>query len=324
MKKIIAITQSTFILYICIVVGISLMSCSKDDSVDTIFPPTITEMDPEMALEGEEFIIVGRNFSDVAAENVVSFGGTIIPVVEVNPTDFSTHLELTLMVPMGASLGEHEVTVTVGDLTSEAIVFTVSSIIKIVIPISEGGDDAEEWRGEFEGDPDGMMDLFSSDLELCTEDVDNKHMVGLIFRNVEIPAGATITNAYIQFTCDDDDNQEGPLAMDIWGINEANTSAPFLEDLFNITSRPNTTASVTWFAPIWAVKDEKGPDQATSDLTEIVQEIIDLSGWVSGNNMGFKITNEETEEIHREAEAWDEGEGVGSPPELVVFFEEAK
>ena len=67
-------------------------------------------------------------------------------------------------------------------------------------------------------------------IELCTESTDAKHMIGLIFRNVIIPAGATITDAYIQFTCDDNDSDEGPLPIDIWGIKEDNTSAPFLVD----------------------------------------------------------------------------------------------
>ena len=319
MKKLETIKKKSFILFICMVIGIGLMSCSEDNDVIKVFSPVITEIDPATAIEGKEFTITGRNFSNTITENIVLFGGTQLPIIELNTTDFSTHLDLTVAVPMGAELGDHEVTVTVGDLTSEAVTFTVSSLITIVVPISEGGDDAEEFRGAFDGDPDGYMDVFSSDLELCTQDDDNKQMIGLIFRNVQIPVGAKITNAYIQFTCDDNDNQEGPLPIDIWGIKEANTSAPFLETLFNITSRPNTTASVNWQAPIWAVKEEKGTDQATADLTEIVQEIIELGEWVSGNNMGFKFANEVTEKIHREAESWDENDG-GSPPELIVTF----
>ncbi len=319
MKQRIRITQRSLMLVLSMMVFIGLWSCEEDDDTIKIFPPVITEMDPTTALEGEEIVITGRNFSHTIDENIVMFGATQVPVIDLDSTDFSTHLALTVEVPIGAALGDHDVTVTVGDLTSEPVTFTVTSLVTLVIPIAQGGDDAEEFRGVYEDYPDGYMEVTSSDLELCTEATNLQLMIGLLFRDVQIPVGAEITNAYVQFTCDDDDNQEGPLGMSIWGIKEANTSAPFIETLFNISSRPSTTASVTWLAPIWAVKEEKGPDQATADLSEIVQEIIDQSGWAAGNNMGFKFSNEVTEKIHREAEAWEDNDG-GSPAELVVTF----
>lgn len=284
--------------------------------IETIIP-TITSIDPAEAQAGQTVVITGTGFSTTPDENFVSFNGAIALVTE------STSTTITVTVPELATTGN--VTVTVDDEISIGVMFTSLEppIITLTIPIFEGDDDAEEWRGAFDGDPDGYMDLGSSDLELCTEAENNMHMVGLIFRDVQIPVGATIKSAYIQFNADDDDSQEGPLPINIWGMNEANTSAPFLEDLFNITSRPNTTAKVTWNAPIWYVKNERGPDQATSDLSAIVQEIIALTGWASGNNMGFKLTNDETLKIHREAEAWDEydGEGIGMPTLVVLFTE---
>jgi len=319
MKKIQLKIKESILLYLSIVILLGTWSCTEDDDATDVFPPVITEIDPVSGLDGDVFTITGRNFSAKPDENIVMFGDEQIPVVELNTTQFSTHLQLTLNVPAGVALGDHDVTVTVGNLTSEPVTFNVTSLVTLTIPIANGGDDAEEYRGAYSDYPDGYMDVSSSDLEICTQATDNKQMVGLIFRNVEIPVGAEITSAYIQFTCDDDDNQEGPLGINIWGMKEANTSAPFLESLFNISSRPSTTASVTWFAPIWTIKEEKGPDQATSDLTEIVQEIVDQTGWVSGNNMGFKFANEVTDKIHREAEAWEDNDG-GSPAELVVTY----
>ena len=193
---------------------------------------------------------------------------------------------------------------------------TSQTTINVMVTVAE--DDVEEYRGAFETDPDGFMDHGSSDLELCTQNENNKQAIGIIFRDVQIPVGATITNAYVQFTCDDIDNLEGPLPIDIWGIKEANTAAPFTADLFNVTSRPATTATVNWQAPVWEVVDERGPLEATPDLSTIIQEIIGLTGWASGNNLGIKLMNEEALKIHREAEALDDG--AGGPPELVVTF----
>jgi len=193
---------------------------------------------------------------------------------------------------------------------------TSQTTINVMVTVPE--DDVEEYRGVFEANPDGYMDHGSSDLELCTQNDNNKQAVGLIFRDVQIPVGATITNAYVQFTCDDNDNLEGPLPIDIWGIKEANTAAPFTADPFNVTSRPATTATVNWAAPVWATVDERGPDQRTADIKTIIQEIVDLAGWAPGNNLGVKLMNEELLKIHREAEALDDG--AGGPPELVVTY----
>lgn len=281
--------------------------------IETIIP-TITSIDPAAAQAGQTVVITGTGFSTTPDENLVSFNGALATVTE------STSTTITVIVPDLATTGN--VTVTVDDEISIGTMFTSLEppIITLTIPIFEGGDDAEQLKGDYDGDPAGTMDITSSDLELCTESDGDMHMVGLIFRDVQIPVGATIKSAYIQFTADDDDSKEGPLPIYIWGMNEANTSAPFVDELFNITSRPNTTATVTWDAPIWAVKQERGPDQATSDLSAIVQEIIGLTGWASGNNMGFKLTNDEALKIHREAEAWEDNDGGPGTAALVVLF----
>ena len=60
-------------------------------------------------------------------------------------------------------------------------------------------DDAEEIRIPVEG-VRGEVDLTSSDLELVFDH--DPSWVGLRFREVLIPKGATITEAYVQFTVD--------------------------------------------------------------------------------------------------------------------------
>lgn len=209
-----------------------------------------------------------------------------------------------------------------------ALVFSTFALFTLVatsqttvnVKVVDIADDIEEYRDNHTNGTvfTGYMDHGSSDLELTTESTDRRQCVGIIFRSVAIPKGATITSAFLQFTCDDDDNQEGPLPIDIWGIKEANTSAPFTDVAFNCTSRPNTTAKVTWSAPVWATKEARTDNEKTSDIKTLVQEIIDQAAWASGNNMGFKLTNDEMQNIHREAEAKDEG--AGGEPELIVTY----
>jgi len=40
----------------------------------------------------------------------------------------------------------------------------------------------------------------------------------------------------------------------------------------------------------WKIKREAGADQKTSDLTTVIQEIVDRSGWASGNSLAVIIT----------------------------------
>jgi hypothetical protein len=150
----------------------------------------------------------------------------------------------------------------------------------------------------------GMMDVASSDLELGTETAGQIHASGMIWRGVAIPVGATITNAFIQFTCDETD--AGGISLDIYGFKEANTSAPFLDVNFNLSSRPKTTATVTgWTPDAWAVAQEAGAAQKTPDLKTIIQEIVNLAGWASGNNLGLVVWNQDPVKQHKTAEAFE-------------------
>src|SRR4030042_5983854 len=75
--------------------------------------------------------------------------------------------------------------------------YTTTSQTSITIPIIAGEDDAEEVKVVLDGERVlGEVDIFSSDLELGSED--NGQYVGMIFRDLQIPAGATITNAFLK------------------------------------------------------------------------------------------------------------------------------
>jgi hypothetical protein len=158
------------------------------------------------------------------------------------------------------------------------------------VSLAVDDDDAEEASG-------GGMDLGSSDLELV-EDA-TVQQVGVRFQNITIPQGATITNAYIQFTADETDS--GATSLTIYG--EDIDNAPIFENIANnISSRTKTTASVAWNSiPAWDLVDEQGPDQKTPDLSSIVQEIVNIGTWSSGNSIAFIFTGSGT----RIAEAED-------------------
>jgi hypothetical protein len=68
------------------------------------------------------------------------------------------------------------------------------------VRVSDGDDDAEE-------DPNGDISRGSSDLELI-KDGSNEQILGLRFAGLNIPQGAQILNARIQFTVDQTDDED--------------------------------------------------------------------------------------------------------------------
>ena len=107
------------------------------------------------------------------------------------------------------------------------------------------------------------------------------------FENINIPPGSTIVKAYI-------DLQEfagtaGASDLRILGIKELNTAT--FSTQADADGRPVTTAFVDWTPGTWAAGLWYGGSNDKQDITAIIQEIIDQSGWASGNALAIKIIN---------------------------------
>lgn len=152
-------------------------------------------------------------------------------------------------------------------------------------------EDAEE-------ESDGTMDASSSDIELVTDGSKGNQVVGLRFHKVEVPVGATITNANIQFTVDETDT--GVASLTIKGHDTDNASS-FSSTAHNLSGRSTTSASVKWNPPSWSDVGAAAADQRSPDIKAIVQEIVDRDGWSQGNSLVIIITGTGT----RTAEAYD-------------------
>ena len=137
--------------------------------------------------------------------------------------------------------------------------------------VSSGNDDAEQ---DVDG---GAMDLSSSDLEIF--DDGGLQVIGLRFVEIPIPKGAIVDNAFVEFTCDETPGGTQPVSAIIEG--QLNPNPPtFANTTNNITNRPTTTAKVVWIPVNWT---EEGQKDQSSDITSIIQEIIDQADWASGN-----------------------------------------
>ena len=189
---------------------------------------------------------------------------------------------------------------------SETINIEISAGVPqtIDVRINDNLNDAEQR-------PNGGMRLNSSDLEL-TEDDDENQTVGMRFTGVSIPQGATITNAYIQFQVDQTSSVPTSLTL---VADDSDNSAAFTTQANNLTSRPQTSASASWNPAPWTTKGAAGVAQRTSDLANIVQEVVDRPGWTSGNALSVLVfgSGERTAEAHN-------GDSAGAPLLHVEFI----
>ncbi len=137
--------------------------------------------------------------------------------------------------------------------------------------VSSGTDDAEQ---DVIG---GGMDPSSSDLEIF--DDGGLQVIGLRFVNIPIPKGAIVDNAFIELTCDETKGGTQPVSVLIEG--QLNPNPPtFTDATNNITNRSTTTSKVVWDPVNWT---EIGQTDRSTDITSIIQEIIDQADWTMGN-----------------------------------------
>jgi hypothetical protein len=140
-----------------------------------------------------------------------------------------------------------------GDANSWTVTTTDAAGCSVDVSIAASSDDAEEDLST--GDIDATS---SSDLELIFDSgtCNCDQEVGLRFQGVAIPQGATITNAYIEFTADETD--AGATNLNFFG--QAVDNALTFSDgagTSDITNRTKTGASVAWNnVPAWTAGEK--------------------------------------------------------------------
>ncbi len=163
-----------------------------------------------------------------------------------------------------------------------------ASALTVERRVTSGSDDAEESSA-------GSVSVTGSDLELVNDG--NLQTVGLRFPNLAIPNGASIVNAWVQFQADE--AQSEATALTIKG--QVGNAAAFTSATRNVSQRPRTTASAAWAPAAWNTVGQAGAAQRTSELKDVVQEIVSGGGWASGNALALIITGTG----HRTAESFE-------------------
>lgn len=146
------------------------------------------------------------------------------------------------------------------------------------VRVSSSSDDAEESAL-------GSVTFTSAYLELVYST--SNQIVGVRFKNLSIPKGATVLNAYIQFQTGLTNTTLTSLTV----VGQANDNAKsFSNSRRNISMRAKTAAAVEWSPLAWTVINESGVNQRTPDISTIIQEIVNRPGWLSGNSLVLIIT----------------------------------
>jgi hypothetical protein len=165
------------------------------------------------------------------------------------------------------------------------------------VAVAAGSDDAEERSSGT---------ALSGNLQLVTDGSRGAQTVGLRFRAVGVPRGATITNAYLQFTADA--VSTGAASLVVAGQAADNPPA-FTTASGDVSSRTRTSASVGWNPAAWRTVGARGTEQRTPDLRSVVQQIVSRPGWAGGNALVLVVTGSGT----RTADSFNTGGATAAP-----------
>ncbi len=184
-------------------------------------------------------------------------------------------------------------------------------------------DDAEQFLKKPANNslPANATDTTGGDLDLAYDTLNRtQQLVGLRFRDLNIPQGATIESAYIQFKSDEDYAHTTFPKLTIKA--EANPNAPtFVEGAVNnISDRPVTVAQVTWLPQLWGdenTADAANEEERSPDLSALVQEVVDNPAWNASSALVFILSGEPDSTAHRAATSHEDTDG---PAQLFVTY----
>jgi len=145
----------------------------------------------------------------------------------------------------------------------------------VEVRVTSGSNDVEE-RG------DGTLEIGSGDLEITEENT--LQVVGLRFTGIEIPQGAHITAAWLQFTVDEPTGRTTTLIIGAHNTGDA----PAFGGHGDLRNRPQG-ATVTWNPARWVAAGDTTPAQRTPDLTTLIQQLTNRGDWTPGGAIALII-----------------------------------
>ena len=207
----------------------------------------------------------------------------------------------------------------------ERYILVTDTITDEGVTFSASSDDAEQ-------ENDAIDALYDDDLDAGWEGAPedfNTLTVGLRFRDLNIPQGATIDSAFIILVSHEGKSTDDVSVLTLWA--EATDDAVTFDEQTLITDRTPTNAKV-----LWTVEEEWTlfGTYKTPYITSVVQEVINRANWKNGNALAIVVEGEnqgasdfenarEFESFENIADPEDGGDGQNHPdrvPQLVVYY----
>ena len=141
--------------------------------------------------------------------------------------------------------------------------------------IANSGDDAQENLAT------GVVT--KTDKALATESDSNRNLLGFRFNNVAIPKNASILSANLKLQSE---GYSGTLInATIYGDRAADSA--IFDSMFtsNLSARGPTIESVNW----GDIPQSDGDVVSSPDVSNIIEEIVSMPGWASGNSLSLMI-----------------------------------
>lgn len=136
----------------------------------------------------------------------------------------------------------------------------------------------------------------------------------LRFQEIGIPKGATIESARIDFAPAAGNLPGDTLTLDVKA--ELVGDASIIEAGSDVMGRTPKTTAISWTVPEWAAEappiEVQGPD-----VTSLVQQVVNTSGWCGNNSMAFFFEPESGNSVRT---AFSLEGGIGLQPTLTVNY----
>ena len=266
--------------------------------------------------------VSGSSWSTVGAASAEQRTANIKTIVQsiMNQSKWKQGNPITIFM---SGTGTREVESFDGDAPkAPMLVIEYIGVQTMSIRVNSADDDQEEWISasgtQTQSKTIGDLDPGSSDLEFGAESTGNDpQMVGIRFNNINLPQGAIVQNAYIQFTVDATGKNNDPCIVHIKGEDNDTPSIFKPSVKYNITSRTKTSDSVVWnvSGSTWSTVGAATADQRTPNLKPIIEKLTNRKGWTSGNSMAFFLYGKGT----REVESYD-GDAPKAPLLVIEYL----
>ena len=144
---------------------------------------------------------------------------------------------------------------------------TVAAQTTLNLQVSSGSDNADQSTGGTVWVNDNYAIL-------------GQNYCGWRFQNVTIPQGATITSATLELRVYGSGTSSFNTNLE---AQDADSTSAFSTSSYNISNRTATTASINWSMGSQSFTD--GQVLTSPDISSVVQEVVDRSGWSSGSSL---------------------------------------